>query len=524
MAIMKPFARFMINSAYLLQGSARYQKTKKFFYNLLENNSYKYKKYFDLMMIVLIFSSVIILIRDVKYTMHDSLEFFNDYIISLIFLVEYMLRVWVYSDNSKLIIKRYEHDELLQRDFDIIDVLKEIVVLKYAYISSLSAIIDVLAIMPFFHELRLLRIFILFRVFKLFRYTKSLRHLLSVLTHKKFELLTLLMFAAIVVFVSGILIYIMEANNPESPIDTLFEAFYWSVVTISTVGYGDFVPKTEAGQVVAMFIIVSGIAVLSFSTSIVVSAFTERMDDIVENKLIEDISSLKQFYLICDYTQTAQQVASKLRRNGKNVVVLDRDEQKIKLAKSHRVQALLGDPGALSSYSKLGIDLKTQVIAVLCMAYDDVSNVYAALTIRSMNKEVKILSLLIDQKNKKKLSLAGVNQIVYAQELVGLIAKEFSGMPVAFEAIHALRSEQSDVITDEILVNTHVSSWCKSVKDLNVGRYRIILMGISPFDGSVFKFNPGEDTALSSGDILLVIGTNVLIDEFKSDLHTKNRS
>jgi voltage-gated potassium channel len=240
-----------------------------------------------------------------------------------------MLRVWVYSDNSKLIIKRYEHDEFLQRDFDIFDALKEIVLVKYAYISSLSAIIDVLAIMPFFHELRLLRIFILFRVFKLFRYTKSLRHLLSVLTHKKFELLTLLMFAAIVVFVSGILIYIMEANNPESPIDTLFEAFYWSVVTISTVGYGDFVPKTEAGQVVAMFIIVSGIAVLSFSTSIVVSACTERMDDIVENKLIEDISSLKQFYLICDYTQTAQQVASKLRRNGKNVVVLDRDEQKI---------------------------------------------------------------------------------------------------------------------------------------------------------------------------------------------------
>ncbi len=521
---MKPFARFMVQGAYVLNGSHTYKTTKKFFYNLMENNAYRYKKYFDVVMVMLILSSVIILIREVKYQSHDFLQFFNDYIISIVFLIEYLLRMWVYNDNSKIIIKRYEHDEFLHREFSPIKALKEIAHVKFQYMSSPSAIIDLFAIMPFFHELRLLRLFILFRVFKLFRYTNSIRHLLSVLTHKKHELLTLLMFAAIVVFVSGVLIYVMEANHPNSQITTLFEAFYWSLVTISTVGFGDLVPKTEGGQVVAMFIIISGIAVLSFSTSIIVSAFTERMDDIVENKLIENISALKNFYLICGYTKTAQQVAAKLRRHGKNIVVLDDNVERVKLATSHRLRAIIGDPGALASYAKLGIDFNNQVRAVLCLEYDDVRNVYTALTIRSMNKEVMLLSLLINQYNRKKLSLAGVNEVIYAQELVGMVAKEFSGMPVAFEAIHALRSEQSDVLTEEIIVDEYISKYYRNVGDLGADRYRIILMGISPVTGDTFIFNPNVKEPLHNGDILLVIGSNVLIREFKRDLHVKRKS
>lgn len=520
---MKPFSRFMINSAYALQGSTTYQKIKKFFYNLLENSAYPYKKYFDIFMITLIFASVIILIREVKYESHDALQIFNDYIISIVFLIEYILRMWVYNDNSKLVIKQYEHDEFLQRDFNPLLMLKDMLKQKLSYMSSPSAIVDLLAIMPFFHQLRLLRIFILFRVFKLFRYTNSLRHLLGVLSNKKHELLTLFMLATIVVFVSGILIYVMEANNPKSPIDTLFEAFYWSLVTISTVGFGDLVPITEEGRMVAMFIIISGIAVLSFSTSIVVSAFTERMDDIVENKLIEEVGRLKQFYLICGYTQTAQQVAKKLRRAGRNIVILDKNREKIKLAVSHKFQAFHGDPGMLESYSKLGIDFKQHVIGVLCLEHDDVSNVYTILTIRSINKEVKVLSLLIAQQHRKKLMLAGATQIVHAQELVGLLAKEFSGMPVAFEVIHALRSEQSDVLTEELMINEYIFSQFQSVSDLNVEKYRVLLMGISQFEDGKFIFNPAQSQKLHVGDILLIIGTNILIDEFKKDLHRKRR-
>ncbi|MCJ7764983.1 MAG: ion transporter, partial [Thiovulaceae bacterium] len=260
-------SRVMVDTAYLLKTSPRYKTVKKFFYNLLENSSYPYKRYFDLFMMVLIFSSVIILIREVHHEINIFLAVFNNYIVSLLFLIEYLFRFWVISDSSSIIIDQYEKDELLQRRFRVGRAILSVLSAKWHYVRSVAAIIDLLAVMPFFHELRLLRIFVLFRVFKIFRYTQNMQYFGYILSHKKFELLTLFTFASVVVFVASVLIYVMEANNPASAINTIFDAFYWSIVTISTVGYGDVTPVTQEGRMVAVIVIISGIAVIAFATS-----------------------------------------------------------------------------------------------------------------------------------------------------------------------------------------------------------------------------------------------------------------
>lgn len=520
--MMNALSRLTVNLAYALQASHDYQRTKRFFYNLLENANFPYKRIFDYVMIALIFSSVFILIREVKHHVNDELLFFNNYVISLIFLGEYLLRMWIYSDTSKIIIAQYEGDEFLQRNFRLRTAIWKAVRTKLLYMRSPAAVVDLLAIVPFFHELRLLRIFILFRVFKLFRYANSLKQLLSVLSTKKFELLTLMAFATVIIFVSGVLIYVMEANNPDSSINTLFEAFYWALVTISTVGFGDLVPVSEEGRAVAMVIIICGIAVISFVTSIVVSAFTERMDEIKEQKVIGDVMKLENFYLICGYSDVAQQVASKLRRNGHQVVLLDRDAEAVKAAQLHQLIAIEYDPGSLQSYRKLEINFAKQVKAVLCLKEDDVKNIYTALTIRAISKEIRVLSILIKEQNRKKLTLAGVDEVVYTQELIGLFARELSGRPVAFEAIHALRSEQSGVSIEEMLIDERIAKNFKSVEMLQMSRFRLMLMGVFKTEEARFIFNPPHEYAIVSGDVLLIIGTNELIGEFKRSLHKKS--
>ncbi len=520
---MNLFARLTLDAAYALQASQRYQKTKRFFYNLLENSSYPYKRLFDMLMITLIFISVVILVREVKYSVDDWWLFFNNFIISIIFLIEYLLRMWVYSDTSAIITKQYERDEFLQRRFSLGKALWKISATKLEYMRSPSAIIDLMAIMPFFHQLRMLRMFILFRVFKLFRYTQHLQHFYSVLSSKKFELMTLGIFVAIIVFVSSILIYVMEANNPDSQINTLFEAFYWSLVTISTVGFGDMVPVSDSGRAVAMVIIIAGIAVISFSTSIVVSAFTEKLDDIKEAKIIHDIQRLKHIYLICGYSRIAEQVAAKLHRDGHEVVVLERNEERVKHASDRGLLALKADPGSLESYSRLALDFNPQVRSVLCLDENDVQNVYTALTIRSMNKEVRMLSIAIEDRNRKKLTLAGVDQVVYSQELVGLIAKEYSGKPVAFEVIHALRSENAGVFFEEVLIDSRSAQSTEDVGSLGLENYRLILLGVYKNDIQTFVFKPSDEQALAEDDILLIIGAKSLISEFKLNLHKRKR-
>jgi len=513
--------RWIVGIAFFLTASPRYRHIKKFFHNLLENPSYPYKKFFDYTMIVLIVISVYILVHHVKYEVKPEWLFFNNYVISVIFMIEYLLRLWVYSDTSKAIIEQYEHDLFLQRPFRLGQIVHRIIVVKSEFVLSPAAIIDLLAIMPFFHEMRLLRVFILFRVFKLFRYTKSLQQFVSILSSKKFEFLTLGMFAGVIITVSSVLIYVMEANNPDSPINTLFEAVYWSVVTIFTVGYGDFVPVTSEGRTVAMVIIVAGIAVISFATSIVVSAFTEKLDEIKEDKLIDDVSKIDQFYLICGYSSLAHQVAHRFLKNGKQVIIVESNEKKVAEAQKEGFLALNYNPASLQSYHSLRIDFETQVIAAILLEESDVLNVYTALTIREITKKVPLLSILLHHENRRKLTLAGINEIVYTQELIGLMSKEVSGRPVAFEVIHALRSENSGVFIEEIVLDAVMAKQFFDTAKMTMFHKRLIILGVYKQSGQSFFFNPSNSLLVEEGDVAIVVGTRSLIDEFKALMRRK---
>jgi len=515
--------RGLVDFAYFLQASPRYRRTKKLFHNLLENPSYPYKKVFDYTMIALILTSVYILTRHVKHDVSPEWIFFNNYVISIIFMIEYLLRFWTYSDTSKLITEQYEHDMYLQRPFSFWIAFKDIVVVKSRYVFSLAAIVDLMAIMPFFHELRMLRIFVLFRVFKLFRYAKSLSQFLSILGSKKFEIFTLAVFAAVIVMVSSVLIYVMEANNPESRINTLFDAVYWSVVTIFTVGYGDFVPVTDEGRTVAMAIIIAGIAVISFATSIVVSAFTEKLDEIKEDKLIDDVSKIGRFYLICGYGPLAHEVASRLSKNGNRVLIMERDKSRVLEAQKEGYLALAYDAASLHSYHVLRLDLNRQVIAAILLEESDVLNVYTALTIRELSKTLHLIAVLEQQENRKKLSLAGINEVVYTQELIGLMSKEISGKPVAFEVIHALQSENSGVFIEEIILDKPMADRFYEIQNRPLFHKRLIVLGLYRGAYKRFLFNPASDVTIDEGDIAIVIATRTLIDEFKAMLHKKGK-
>jgi voltage-gated potassium channel len=311
----------------------------------------------------------------------------------------------------------------------------------------------------------------------------------------------------------------MEANNPNSPINSLFDAFYWALVTISTVGFGDVVPITDMGRAVAMIIIISGVAVLSFFTSIIVSAFNEKLGELRENKSVQDLHKLNSFFLICGYSDTAKIVASRLKRNGKNIVVLDKDIVKVEEAKRRGLIAIQGDPTQLSSYKKFNINFEDKVRTILCLEEDDVLNVYIALTIRSISRKINVISIAQDEHNIVKLKLSGANEVIFAQNIVGLLAREFGGKPVAFEAFHAMRSGEQQMFLEEMVIDNVILKSHTDIASLEHKRFFLLLLGFYRQGVEHFIFNPSPYVILQEGDILVLLGEQKFVNEFQKEIH-----
>ena len=518
---MNSFSRLSVKFAYMLDSAEKYKKTKYFFKQLFYDDHFYLKKYFDYFMIFLVLTSVFILVRDVKHEVPDILLNFNAYVISIIFFIEYLLRLWVYSDSRKIVIENYEKDLFLQRDFRFFSVFKKSVAKKWEFIRSPQAIIDLLAVMPFFHEFRILRIFVLFRVFKIFRYTRRIQNMLSILASKKFELLTLLMFSSTLIFLSTVLIYIVEAKNPHTHIETPYDAFYWAIVTISTVGFGDVVPVSDMGRLIAIITILLSVAVLAFATSIIISAFTQKLDEIKENDNIEKSMQLDKLYVICGWGKVANITARKFTKKEKNFIILDHNRDAVLEAQKYGYLAFWLDPAKSMSYDRLEIDFKQNVSAVLCLYDSDVQNIYVALTVRVISPHVKIISLLKSENNRIKMSHVGVDEIVYPQYLAGMIAREFAGKPAAFEVIHMIRSEHEGANIEEMVVGELILAHFSTTGSLQYKRYHMLLLGIQKKEG--FVFNPGEETILSKGDILILLGEQSMFQEFDHFVHNRRR-
>ncbi len=502
---------FVVSLAYRLGSSDKYTNYKLFFHNLLNNNTYRYKKYFDVGMIVLILISVGILVYDVTNNPNPTLEFLNNIIITIIFAIEYLLRLWLCSDSSKILIDSYRRDALLKRPFRLHVAIVEIVLSKLKYMITPTAIIDLLAILPFFHALRALRLFVVFRILKLFHYTQNMHHFAQILSTKKFELYTLLTFVGLIVFVSSIIIYTMEARNPNGSIRTLFDAFYWSIVTMSTVGYGDVAPISSAGRVVAMVVIMAGVAVLAFATSIVVSAFTQKLDDIRQTRVLQKAKKLQNLYLICGYTLLSAQCADELRKLKRSVLILEDNAQRASMARIDDHLVLELSASSLLTYDMLGVDLLERTSSALLLADSDVENVYTALTIRSLSTKLNTLSILKEKRNRKKLLLAGSDRVVYTEELLAQLSHKHSTNPQAYEMLHSLRVVDSKITAGEIVATSSTV-----LAQIEQSRHSVIVVGV--YRRGRFIFNPDRDLEIEIGSRVVIIAHTLIIEDLQRSL------
>ncbi len=510
----------LLSFAYFIESSQKYKKIKTFFYNLLENDEYPYKKYFDFFMIFVILSSVTLLVMDVKQHIPKWVDDIDLYFVTTVFVVEYILRMWVYSDVHKIIIEFNEESEYFDTELRLRKLFATIVKDKWRYISSFAAIIDLLAILPSYRGLRILRVLVLFRAFKMLRYTKSLTGFLYVLKNKKFELMTLLTLSAFFIFIAGIMLYVFEGDNKNPNIHNIFDAFYWALITISTVGYGDIAPVTPEGRIMTMLIIITGIGLISFVTSIIVSSFNERLGALREDRVVQDVAKKKRLTVVCGYGLLGRLVVEGLKKEGVEFVIIDNSEEMAELAYKKGYHAICADATQGDVFKKLGIN--ERISHVLCLTSDDIQNAFIAVNVKSLNENIYVTARCSDSEIAQKMECANVNQIVMPQEIAGMMGAVYAGEPVAFDVLLTIIEEKEKTHINEITITEGSFLDKKSIKEINFERLRLILLGVFKKSESAtlgeFVFNPSDDFVFEAGDNLVCIGYSTAIANLKGKM------
>ena len=218
--------------------------------------------------VVLVFLNIIAVIIQTEKSIAIAYDAFFSWleIISVVFFtIEYILRIWISNLH-----KPYSHPVLGR--------------VKYAFTPI--SIIDFLAILPFYLNLLLpidfrfitiLRFFRLLRIFKLRRYSHALHTLWQVIVDKKEELVINFVTILGLLVVSASLMYYIERDSQPELFSSIPATMWWSVSTLTTVGYGDMVPITTFGKLLSACIAMLGIAMFALPAALLSSGFTEQI-------------------------------------------------------------------------------------------------------------------------------------------------------------------------------------------------------------------------------------------------------
>ncbi|MEO7379509.1 MAG: ion transporter [Sphingomicrobium sp.] len=156
---------------------------------------------------------------------------------------------------------------------------------RWRYARSPAAIIDLIAFLPALvalagggaFMLRFFRVLRILRLAKLGRMSRAWRNLVEAVHSRRYELWLILALAALAILVSSTLLYWAESDAQPEKFGSIPRAFWWSVVTLTTVGYGDVYPVTPLGKLFASMVAIAGIGLIALPTGILAAAFSDAM-------------------------------------------------------------------------------------------------------------------------------------------------------------------------------------------------------------------------------------------------------
>jgi voltage-gated potassium channel len=147
-----------------------------------------------------------------------------------------------------------------------------------------------------------------------------------------------------------------------------------------------------------------------------------------------------------------------------------------------------------------------------------VENIYITLNAKSVDPSIQVIARISNRKMVTKYQRAGADHVLMPDEVASRMLLMAIEQPTMHEAIVHLITGQSKAKIDEVIVHGHDHYCCKSVAEVNFREHKLLFVGLYRPQSETFLFNPARELQIHKGDVLLVVGYHVSIEQFKKDL------
>jgi voltage-gated potassium channel len=286
----------------------------------------------------------------------------------------------------------------------------------------------------------------------------------------------------------------------------MLDAFYMTLITLTTIGYAEVHTLSPQGRLFTIVLIFAGLGSALYAASTATQFIVEgELNNIFRRrKMDRRIQALRDHYIVCGFGRIGATIVQELAKKSLPVVVVEKDPQRVLQLKETGHVFIEADATLDSGLIKAGVQRAKALSAVVS---SDADNLMITLSARNLNKDLFIVSRLMDEANEQKFLRVGANKVVSPYFIGGHRMAQVLLRPSVVDFIDlATKAENLELQIEEIRIANQPGLVNKTLKDSALRQdYGIIVVAVRRGDG-VMLFNPPSETILKSGDLIIALG------------------
>ena len=291
---------------------------------------------------------------------------------------------------------------------------------------------------------------------------------------------------------------------------SIFDAFYMTIITISTTGFREVRDLSDSGRFLTIFVIIAGVVLLAYSGSRALQILIETQV-FRRRKMSKQLDELEGHYIVCGYGRMGSSICEGLKLAKKPFVIIEKDQEKVEELLEFGYLFINGDATDDDDLIKAGIKRAKGLVAT---TRTDAENVFTTLSAKQLNPNVFVVARAVEEESESKLKKAGADRVVKPYELGGNRMIQLLLRPGVAEFIDGvIRDSNLDIALEEVKVLETSPLVGKSLNETPIREeLDIIVIAIQKDDGK-FIYKPKSWEKIAAGDKLIATGQSSNLTE-----------